>query len=260
MPQFGLGVFRIQDGIHVEKAVCHAIKKGYRSIDTASLYGNEIGVGRAIRSTTLSREELFITTKVWNTQQGYASTRKAFEESKARLGLDYIDLYLIHWPIQKTMLETWKALEELYEQKKVRAIGVSNFYEPHLEMLLNQCNIPPMVNQVELHPMLQLANFRDYCAQKQIVVQAWAPIMRGKVQRIVLLKNLGKKYGKTPVQIALRWAIQHGIIVIPKSENPLRIDENAGVFDFFLTEEDMSLIDALDRNKRLGPHPDNFFR
>ena len=259
IPQFGLGVFRIRDGLHVQDAVLHAIQLGYRSFDTASLYGNEIGVGKAIRSSGVPREEIFITTKVWNTQQGYDQTIQAFEESRERLGVEYIDLYLVHWPIQKTMHETWKAMEFLYSEKRVRAIGVSNFYESHLEMLLSRCTIAPMVNQVELHPLLQLAGLRDYCAQKGIAIEAWAPIMRGKVKRLLLLKNIAQRYGKTAVQVALRWAIQHGVIVIPKSENPLRIASNADVFDFVLTAEEMSSIDVLDRGKRLGPHPDNFF-
>jgi len=258
MPILGLGVFRIQNGGAAVSAVKHALKAGYRSIDTASLYGNEEGVGQAIRLSGLEREQLFVTTKVWNTEQGYESTLQAFEQSRTRLGLQYIDLYLVHWPISPTFIETWKAIEELYRQKKIRAIGVSNFYQHHLDMLLENCTIPPMVNQVELHPMLQLPELRSYCAQKNILVEAWAPIMRGQVNRITLLKRIGDKYNKTPVQVSLRWAIQHNIIVIPKSVNPLRIEAHADVFDFSLTDEEMKRIDAINRNRRIGPHPDDF--
>ena len=259
IPQFGLGVFRIHDGTNVVDAVSHALKHGYRSIDTASLYGNETGVGRAIHSSGLSRDDVFITTKVWNTQQGFKSTMHAFEESLKRMALEYIDLYLVHWPIKKHVLETWRALETLYKEGRVRAIGVSNFYAHHLEMLFQHCSVMPMVNQVELHPLLQLHELQAYCNEKNILLEAWAPIMRGKVRRIVLLQKLGKKYNKSPIQIALRWAIQRGIIVIPKSENPDRIVSNADIYDFSLSEEEMSAIHALDRGKRIGPHPDNFF-
>jgi diketogulonate reductase-like aldo/keto reductase len=258
MPIFGLGVFRIEDGDYVRIAVEHALKSGYRCIDTASLYDNERGVGDAIRSSEVKREDIFLTTKVWNTDQGYEQTIQAFEESSQRLNVEYIDLYLVHWPVGPTYIETWKALETLYKQGRVRAIGVSNFYQHHLEELISQCEIIPMVNQVELHPMLQLPELRSYCALKKIQIQAWAPIMRGKVKRIVLLRNLAQKYERTEVQIALRWALQHGISVIPKSENPERIVSNANVFDFALSEAEMKAIDALDRNHRLGPHPDSF--
>ena len=259
IPQFGLGVFRIQDGTQVENAVLHALNNGYRHIDTASLYGNETGVGKAIQRSGIPREEIFVTTKVWNTQQGHQTTLQAFKESRLRLGLDYIDLYLVHWPIKEHLFETWSALEELYRLEKVRAIGVSNFYEHHLDLLLDNCTIKPMINQVELHPLLQLQQLHDYCTAKEIKLEAWAPIMRGKVQRIVLLKNIGARYGKNPVQVALRWAIQRGIVVIPKSENPQRIESNADIFDFALSDDEMSAIQSLDRGKRLGPHPDNFY-
>ena len=258
MPILGLGVFRIQNGPAAVTAVQHAIQNGYRSIDTASLYGNEEGVGEAIRRSGVPRKDIFITTKVWNTEQGYESTKVAFDNSCRRLGVDYVDLYLVHWPIADKFLDTWKAMEELYQQKRVRAIGVSNFYQHHLDRLFHHCTIAPMVNQVELHPMLQLPELRSYCEQKNIRVEAWAPIMRGQVNRIVLLKKMADKYQKSPVQIALRWAIQHGIVVIPKSENAERILSNADVFDFTLTEEEMGSIDAINRKKRMGPHPDSF--
>ena len=258
IPQFGLGVFRIAEGEDIEKAVLCALEHGYRSIDTASLYGNEEGVGRAILKSGIPREEIFVTTKVWNTQQGYQNARQAFFQSKERLQLDYIDLYLIHWPIPSLHFQTWQALEELYEEKEVRAIGVSNFYIHHLEPLLEQCRIAPMINQVELHPLLQLPELRRYCTEHNICIEAWAPIMRGKVRRITLLSRLAEKYKKTPVQIALRWAWQNGIVVIPKSSNPQRIRSNTDIFDFSLEEEEMQKIAALDRGRRLGPHPDNF--
>ena len=258
MPQFGLGVFRLHDGPQVENAVLHALKIGYRSIDTASLYGNENGVGNAIHSSGLKREDVFVTTKVWNTQQGYEQTKQAFFESLARLQLDYIDLYLVHWPILSKLSETWSAVEELYAQKKVRAIGVSNFYIHHLKTLINDCSVKPMVNQVELHPLLQLRGLRTFCAQHDIQMEAWASIMRGQVSQLKPLVQIAKKHKKTAPQIALRWAWQNGIIVIPKSQRRERIAENANIFDFELDEGDMKRIDALERNHRLGPHPDTF--
>jgi diketogulonate reductase-like aldo/keto reductase len=258
MPIFGLGVFRVQDGDNVRNAVENAFTSGYRCIDTASLYGNEIGVGQAIRKSQIPREEIFLTTKVWNTHQGYENTLQAFEDSFQRLNIGYIDLYLVHWPVGPTYIDTWKALEKLYKDGRVRAIGVSNFYQHHLEEIRSSCEIMPMVNQVELHPILQLPELRSYCKKENILVQAWAPIMRGKVKRIVLLRNLAKKYRKTEVQIALRWAIQNGIAVIPKSTNPQRIKSNANVFDFTISDDDMYAIASLDRKQRLGPHPDSF--
>lgn len=257
MPWFGLGVFRAKDGQEVENAVLTALKHGYRSIDTAAVYDNEKGVGNAVIESGVSREEIFLTSKVWNTDQGYKSTFRAFEESLERLQTDYLDLYLIHWPKGKRSVETWKAMEELYEKKRVRAIGVSNFLEHHLEDFLPECNIIPAVNQYEFHPELLQPKLLEYCLKKGIRPEAWSPIMRGKVNDIPVLQALAVKYGKTPVQIVLRWDIQKGVVTIPKSVTPERIISNADIFDFELSSEDVAKIDGLDKNNRLGGHPDH---
>ncbi len=257
MPWFGLGVFRAKDGQEVENAVLTALKHGYRSIDTAAVYDNEKGVGNAVKESGVSREEIFLTSKVWNTDQGYKSTFRAFEESLERLQTDYLDLYLIHWPKGKRSVETWKAMEELYEKKRVRAIGVSNFLEHHLEGFLPECNIIPAVNQYEFHPELLQPKLLEYCLKKGIRPEAWSPIMRGKVNDIPVLQALAVKYGKTPVQIVLRWDIQKGVVTIPKSVTPERIISNADIFDFELSSEDIAKIDGLDKNNRLGGHPDH---
>lgn len=257
MPWFGLGVFRAKDGQEVENAVLTALKHGYRSIDTAAVYDNEKGVGNAVKESGVSREEIFLTSKVWNTDQGYKSTFRAFEESLERLQTDYLDLYLIHWPKGKRSVETWKAMEELYEEKRVRAIGVSNFLEHHLEDFLPECNIIPAVNQYEFHPELLQPKLLEYCLKKGIRPEAWSPIMRGKVNDIPVLQALAVKYGKTPVQIVLRWDIQKGVVTIPKSVTPERIISNADIFDFELSSEDIAKIDGLDKNNRLGGHPDH---
>lgn len=257
MPWFGLGVFRAKDGQEVENAVLTALKHGYRSIDTAAVYDNEKGVGNAVIESGVSREEIFLTSKVWNTDQGYKSTFRAFEESLERLQTDYLDLYLIHWPKGKRSVETWKAMEELYEKKRVRAIGVSNFLEHHLEDFLPECNIIPAVNQYEFHPELLQPKLLEYCLKKGIRPEAWSPIMRGKVNDIPVLQALAVKYGKTPVQIVLRWDIQKGVVTIPKSVTPERIISNADIFDFELSSEDIAKIDGLDKNNRLGGHPDH---
>ena len=257
MPWFGLGVFRAKDGQEVENAVLTALKHGYRSIDTAAVYDNEKGVGNAVIESGVSREEIFLTSKVWNTDQGYKSTFRAFEESLERLQTDYLDLYLIHWPKGKRSVETWKAMEELYEEKRVRAIGVSNFLEHHLEDFLPECNIIPAVNQYEFHPELLQPKLLEYCLKKGIRPEAWSPIMRGKVNDIPVLQALAVKYGKTPVQIVLRWDIQKGVVTIPKSVTPERIISNADIFDFELSSEDIANIDGLDKYNRLGGHPDH---
>jgi diketogulonate reductase-like aldo/keto reductase len=258
MPWFGLGVWKVKEGEEVENAVKSAIAAGYRSIDTAAVYQNEAGVGAAIKAAGVPREELFITTKVWNADQGYESTLQAFEESRAKLGLEYVDLYLIHWPVKGKYKETWKALEKLYKDGKVRAIGVSNFQVHHLEDLMADCEVKPMVNQVEFHPYLVQTELRTFCKQAGIQLEAWSPLMQGEVFRVPLLQELAEKYGKTPAQIVLRWDLQHGVVTIPKSVNPERIKANADVFDFELSAEDMARIDALDKHHRFGPDPDNF--
>ncbi|MGI6128113.1 MAG: aldo/keto reductase [Planifilum sp.] len=258
MPWLGLGVYKAKEGEEVEQAVKAALRIGYRSIDTAAFYDNEEGVGRAVRESGVSREELFITTKVWNTDQGYDSTLAAFEASLRRLGMEYVDLYLIHWPVKGKYKETWRALETLYREGRVRAIGVSNFQVHHLEDLMADAEIKPMVNQVEFHPFLTQETLRAFCRKEGIQLEAWSPLMRGEVMNVPEIVELSKKYGKTPAQIVLRWDLQHGVVTIPKSVREERIRENADLFDFELSAEDMAKLDALNRNHRFGPDPDNF--
>jgi len=258
MPWFGLGVFKAEDGAEVEQAVRWALDLGYRSIDTAAIYRNEAGVGRAIRESGFPREDLFITTKVWNSDQGYDATLKAFDDSLAKLGLEYIDLYLIHWPVQGTFIDTWRAFEALYRDGRAKAIGVSNFMIPHLEELLAEADVVPAVNQYEFHPRLAQPDLLEFCLEKGIRPEAWSPIMRGQVNDIPELKRIAEKYGKTPVQLVLRWDLQKGVVTIPKSVNRDRIEANADIFDFEISAEDMAAIDALDRGERIGPDPFNF--
>ncbi len=256
MPWLGLGVFRSEDGAEVENAVKTALHNGYRSIDTASVYQNERGVGNGIKESGVKREDIFLTSKVWNNEQGYQGTLKAFESSSDRLQTEYLDLYLVHWPKGKKSVETWKALEELYEKGKIKAIGVSNFLVHHLEEFLPECKVLPAVNQVEFHPELIQPELLEYCKGKGIQMEAWAPIMKGRVNDISELKEIGDKYGKTAVQVVLRWDIQKGVVTIPKSVTPVRIIANANIFDFELSNEDMAKIDSLDKNNRIGFHPD----
>jgi diketogulonate reductase-like aldo/keto reductase len=257
MPQLGLGVWQTKDGDEVIHAVKSSIEAGYRSIDTAAVYGNEEGVGVAIKESGIAREELFITTKVWNSSQGYDSTLKAFEESRKKLDLDIIDLYLVHWPVKGKYKETWRALEQLYKDGAVRAIGVSNFQVHHLEDVIAGSEIVPMVNQIELHPRLSQVELRNFCQANRIQVEAWSPLMQGNLD-IPVLSKLAAKHSKTPAQIILRWDLQKGIIVIPKSVNAKRIQENAAIFDFTLSVEDIAELDALNENHRFGADPDNF--
>lgn len=258
MPWFGLGVYKTREGQEVIQAVKAAIKAGYRSIDTAANYKNEEGVGQAIKEAAIPREELFITTKVWNTDQGYESTLAAFNESLMKLDLDYIDLYLVHWPVKGKYKDTWKALETLYKEGKVRAIGVCNFQIHHLEDLLADAEIAPMVNQVECHPRLTQKELLSYCQDHHIQLEAWSPLGRGRMLDEPTLKELAAKYQKTVVQIILRWDLQSGIVTIPKSVREERIIENADIFDFELSKEDMLMIDSMNRNHRNGPDPDHF--
>ncbi|MBT2688756.1 aldo/keto reductase [Bacillus sp. ISL-47] len=258
MPWFGLGVFKVQDGDEVVQSVKAALKAGYKSIDTAAVYQNEEGVGQAIKEAGVPREELFITTKVWNSDQGYESAIQAFETSLKKLGLDYIDLYLIHWPVKGKYKETWKALETLYKEKKVRTIGVSNFHIHHLEDLLQDAEIKPMVNQVELHPLLNQSELREFCRKQEIQIEAWSPLAQGELLDNTVLKEIAEKYSKSAAQVILRWDLQNEIVTIPKSVKEHRIIENADIFDFELTEEDMNKINSLNENRRVGPDPDNF--
>jgi diketogulonate reductase-like aldo/keto reductase len=258
MPYLGLGVFNSNEGREVKEAIHIALHNGYRLIDTAKLYGNEIGVGEAVRTTDVPRKKIFVTSKVWNNDQGYDKTLKAFDSTMKRLALDYLDLYLIHWPVKGKYKETWKALEEIYRAGLVRAIGVSNFMQHHLEDLLKDATVVPALNQIEFHPYLTQPTLLDYCQSKGIWVQAWSPLMQGGVFNIPELKELADKYGKTVPQIVLRWNLQKGVCTIPKSSNEDRIRENADLFNFEISADDIKKIDALDRQQREGADPDNF--
>lgn len=258
IPQLGLGVWQASDE-EAEHAVGAALNAGYRLIDTAAMYQNEQGVGRAINNSGIPREEVFVTTKLWNTNQGYDKALEAFDLSLTKLGLDYLDLYLIHWPVpvQDKYLETWKAFEKLYSAGKVKAIGVSNFMPEHLDNLLSECEVVPAVNQIEVHPDFQQNSVRAYCADKGIAVESWSPIggSGGTLLDDPDLADIADKYGKSPAQIAIRWHIEKGLIVIPKSVHEQRIIENIDVFDFQLDETDMALLDGLDGPNRHGPDP-----
>jgi len=262
MPWLGLGVFQVEDGATVVESVRAAIKNGYRSIDTAAIYQNESGVGQGIREgiaiAGINREDLFITSKVWNDDLGYEETLAAFETSLEKLGLDYLDLYLIHWPKAGKYKEAWRALETIYKNGKVKAIGVSNFQIHHLEDVMKDAEIVPMINQVELHPKLTQTELRAFCQRNDIQVEAWSPLMQGLLLEHELLKNIGAKYNKSVAQIIIRWDLQNGIITIPKSIKEHRIIQNADVFDFALTDSEMEQIAGLNENLRVGPDPDNF--
>lgn len=262
MPGFGLGVWKVTDEAELAQAVKSAIAHGYRSIDTAAIYGNEEGVGQAIREALeengLRREDLFVTSKVWNADQGYDGTLAAYEASLERLGLESLDLYLIHWPVNGKFKETWRALETLYKAGRVKAIGVSNFQVHHLEELMADAEIKPMVNQVEFHPRLSQQALRDFTKAQGIQLEAWSPLMQGGLMDNAELLEIAAKHGKSVAQVILRWDLQHGVVTIPKSTKALRIAENASIFDFELTNEDMARIDALNEDRRVGPDPDNF--
>lgn len=262
MPWLGLGVFKVEEGQELINAVKTAITNGYRSVDTAAIYGNEVGVGQGIREavkeTGIAREDLFITSKVWNSELGYESTIAAYEESLTKLGLDHLDLYLIHWPVAGKYKEAWRALETLYKEGRVKAIGVSNFQIHHLEDLMKDAEIKPMVNQVEYHPRLTQKELQAFCQQQDIQLEAWSPLMQGELLDNTDLQEIADKYGKSIAQVILRWDLQNDVITIPKSTNEHRIAENATVFDFELTTDDMKRIDSLDQNHRVGPDPDNF--
>jgi methylglyoxal/glyoxal reductase len=258
MPWLGFGVFKVEEGDEVEQAVRAALDTGYRSIDTAALYDNERGVGRAMRASGIPREDIFLTTKVWNDDMRAQRTLAAFDESLERLGTDYVDLYLVHWPVAVFYKETWKALEEIYASGRAKSIGVSNFTIGQLEDLLVESEVVPAVNQIEFHPLLVQADLLVFCASHDIRVEAWSPLMRGRILEHETILEIAGKYEKTTAQIILRWDLQHGVVTIPKSVHAERIKENADIFDFTLSEADMQALDALDAGERVGPDPDNF--
>ncbi|MFE3491030.1 MULTISPECIES: aldo/keto reductase [Streptomyces] len=257
IPQLGFGVFQVPDD-ETTAAVSTALEAGYRSIDTAAIYGNEVGVGRALAASGIPREELFVTTKLWNTDQGYDATLAAFDASLAKLGLDHVDLYLIHWPTPAHDLypESWRALEKLAADGRIRAVGVSNFQPAHLRRLLDTGTLVPAVNQIELHPGLQQAELRAFHAEHGIATEAWSPLAQGALLKEAALVSIAGRHGKSPAQVVLRWHLQLGNVVIPKSVTPDRIRQNIDVFDFELSAEDMDAIAALDRGMRTGPDPD----
>ncbi|MFT8313114.1 MAG: aldo/keto reductase [Clostridium sp.] len=262
MPVLGLGVFRVEDSPELVNAVRSAIKNGYRSIDGAAIYGNEESMGKGIREgikeAGISREDLFITSKVWNADLGYESTIAAYETSLKKLGLDYLDLYLIHWPVQGKYKEAWRALEYLYKQGRVKTIGVSNFQVHHLEDILKDAEIKPMINQIEFHPRLTQGKVREFCEKNNIQVEAWSPLMVGKLFDNEILKEIADKYNKSVAQVILRWDLENNIVTIPKSTNEGRIIENSNIFEFQLTKEEVERINSLNQDLRVGPDPDNF--
>lgn len=256
MPWLGLGTFKVANQDECIASVIDALQIGYRHIDTAKIYGNESFVGTGIRESGIKREKIFITTKVWNEDQGYESTLKAFDESLKQLRIDYLDLYLIHWP-GKVNPDTWKALEKLYAEKRVRAIGVSNFKIHHFEKLLASANVVPVLNQTELHPQYPQPELKEYCKKHSIAMEGWGPLMQGKIFGVPLFKELAVQYKKTISQLALRWALQMEFISIPKSTHKDRLIENASVFDFKISESDMQKIAGLNTGVKIGMDPDD---
>ncbi|MGI9470772.1 MAG: aldo/keto reductase [Rubripirellula sp.] len=255
MPYLGLGVFQCENTV---QAVTVALEAGYRLIDSASIYGNEAEVGEAVRASPVQREEIFVSGKVWNADQGYESTLAAFDASLQTSGLEYLDLYLIHWPVAGKFNETWRALETLYRERRVRAIGVSNFLQHQLEELMAEAHVMPMVDQMEFHPYLVQQDLIDFCVSHEIQYQAWSPMMQGKIFELDAIRTLAEKYSKTISQIVLRWDLQKGVATIPKSSKRERIFSNADVFDFELLPNDVTLLDRMDRGTRFGPDPNNF--
>ena len=265
IPCVGFGTWQTPNGETAINSVLEAIKCGYRHIDTAACYGNEESVGKAIKLSRINREELFVTSKLWNTDQGYESTLKAFNKTIKDLGLDYLDLYLIHWPVVKghkedwkeSICETWKAFEKLYSEGKIRAIGVSNFKPHHLKVIFENCNIKPMVNQIELHPSHNQDETVKFCRNNNILVEAWGPLSTGRIFKVKEMQDIANKYNKSIAQITLRWHIQNEILPLPKSVTPNRIKENSMIFDFKLLKEDMELIQNLKGCEGSGIDPDN---
>jgi diketogulonate reductase-like aldo/keto reductase len=256
MPQLGFGVYQVPDD-EAAATVSAALEAGYRSVDTASLYGNEGGTGKALRESGVPRGELFVTTKLWNSDQGHDTALRAFDDSLERLGLDYVDLYLIHWPAaaRDLYVQTWRALAEIHDSGRARAIGVSNFESDHLTHLIEETGVVPAVNQIELHPRLQQPELRAFDADHGIVTEAWSPLGRGNVLGEAVVRKVAAKHGKTPAQVVLRWHIQLGNVVIPKSVTPSRIKENIDVFDFELDGDDLREIQRLEAGSLVGPDP-----
>jgi methylglyoxal/glyoxal reductase len=258
MPRLGLGTYKADEGPDVEGEIRYGLSIGYRLIDTAALYANEHSVGKSMRESGVPRDEVFVTTKLWNSDQGYKKTHRAFDDSLSKLEMDYVDLYLIHWPIPQLLAETWRAMEEILASGRTRAIGVCNFLEHHIRDLLALAETPPALNQFEHHPRLQQRPLVDYCQASGVTVQAWAPVMRGRVCDIPELVAIAARHTKTPAQVSIRWILQEGVVTIPKSIHEPRIAENCDVYDFELTAEEMALIRGLDTGARIGPDPDSF--
>lgn len=262
MPTLGLGVFRVEDYQELVAAIKTAIIEGYRSIDTASIYGNEEAVGEGIRqgiaAAGITREELFITSKIWNEDMRKGNVSEAYQESLRKIGVDYLDLYLIHWPVADYYLPTWLEMEKLYNEKQVRSIGVSNFHSHHLKELAKHSTVTPVINQVEYHPLLTQGELKTYLETHHIQMEAWSPLMNGDILNDQLIVSLSQRYQKSPAQIVLRWDLQNQVITIPKSTNHRRLIENISVFDFELTPSEMDAINGLNQERRIGPDPDNF--
>ncbi len=255
IPRLGLGVFKSTPGPETEQAVIYALDAGYRHIDTAQIYRNEKDVGEAIRKSEVQRDDIFVTTKIWNNNQGYDKTLRTFDESLGVMGFEYIDLLLIHWPLEELRKDTWKALEELYKNKKCRAIGVSNYTIRHLQEMDDYAEIMPAVNQVEFHPYLYQKDLLEYCLQKNILIEAYTPLTRGEKLKDENLLAIAKHYEKTPAQILIRWCLQHDLVTLPKSVHRDRIIENADVFDFSISDTDMKMLDSFHENFRVAWDP-----